>query len=169
MSETLTVPLPRGFQAIIDAADADLVVGRVWHVLGDSIGRPYAVSPNGLQGMHRAILNPPNDMVIDHINGDGLDNRRANLRVCSVAQNRRNARKTRSATTSRFKGVWYERPSSEHGGKPWRARIVFERRNIRLGRFDTEVAAARAYDEAAQRLHGEFAKTNADLDLYRAA
>lgn len=169
MSDTLTVPLTKGYAAIIDAGDAPLVLGREWHVLGDTVGRPYAVDPDGLRPMHRVIMVPPPSLVIDHINGDTLDNRRANLRICTVGENCRNARKTGSATTSKFKGVWFERPSSEHGGKPWRARIVLEGKNIRLGRFDTEAEAAEAYDEAARRLHGEFAKTNADLGLYVAA
>lgn len=92
--------------------------------------------------------------LFDHINGNQLDNRRSNLRIATKQENGRNSRKKRSGTRTRYKGVGIAR-----GGK-FVARIKADREQIRLGRFDTEEEAARAYDAAARRYHGEFARLN---------
>lgn len=104
--------------------------------------------------MHRLIMEPPRGYVVDHINGDGLDNRRANLRLATCAQNGRNRRKIKKGI-SRYKGVGWE----ESTGK-WRARIIINRKKISLGCYKDEIAAARAYDKAAKKYHGEFARLN---------
>ena len=104
---------------------------------------------NTLIYMHRQIFGVNGSKVwIDHINGDGLDNRRENLRICTPVQNCANQKKTRG--TSRFKGV------CEHGVNQWRARIAREE----LGYFDSEEEAAKAYDRAAFEKWGEFARLN---------
>lgn len=87
--------------------------------------------------------------VVDHANGDTLDNRKANLRICTNAENLRNRRKERNSTSG-FKGAY---PS----GKKWISRICYNGKTYQLGRFDTPEEAHAAYCGAATRLHGEFA------------
>ncbi len=87
---------------------------------------------------------------VDHINGDKLDNRRSNLRVCSAEQNTQNRRGT---SRYGFKGI-------SPNGKRWQAKIASKGVVTCLGTYDTREEAARAYDEAARRTFGEFAKTN---------
>ncbi len=93
--------------------------------------------------------------VIDHINGDGLDNRSANLRVATYSQNSQNRRKSRKGCGSKYKGVWLDKRT-----RRWRAQICFEGTKKHLGYYDDEAGAARAYDRAAVRYHEEFAKLN---------
>jgi hypothetical protein len=91
---------------------------------------------------------------IDHINGDPGDNRITNLRACCHAQNLKNVRRNRK-NSSGFKGVY-----SRTGGRTWYSQIVSDGRRRHLGSFPSKEKAAAAYDEAARRLHGEFARTN---------
>jgi len=105
------------------------------------------------ESMHREIMKPASGRVIDHRNGDGLDNRRDNLRPATHSQNCFNRRKTKSKTSSRFVGVHF------HENR-WRAYIKYSGKRIWLGRFINEIDAARAYDRAAIKYHGEFARLN---------
>jgi len=90
----------------------------------------------------------------DHINMDGLDNRRANLRIATVAENLHNRGKQKN-NTSGYKGVFWEKKD-----KKWRARIKVDGERMHLGLFHDPADAARAYDKAAKKHHGEFATTN---------
>jgi hypothetical protein len=107
--------------------------------------------------MHRDVMGAPDGLLVDHINQNGLDNRRSNLRIATGAQNQRNAHgrgiHRGKASSSAFRGV------SRSKGK-WGAHVSVNGRNIRLGTFVTEEAAARAYDKAARQYHGEFAGLN---------
>jgi len=105
--------------------------------------------------MHREVLNVPEGMVADHINHNGLDNRKANLRICTPADNARNARYPKINTSSRYRGVWYNKHN-----KKWRATIVVNRKRKQIGYFKDEIAAAKAYDKAARKFYGEFAVLN---------
>lgn len=104
--------------------------------------------------LHRDILNPPKDMVIDHINGDKLDNRKCNLRICKQAENNRNT-KVNKTNKIGLKGV-----SKRSTSKNYYARIMVNRKYIYLGDFTCPVEAARAYNAAAIKYHREFAKLN---------
>jgi len=104
--------------------------------------------------MHRIIMNEPKGLFIDHINHDGLDNRRDNLRIATATQNRRNSRSVKTGT-SKYKGVHYRKDF-----KKYRARITVGNKRISIGHFDSEEEAARAYDEAARVYHGDFAVLN---------
>jgi hypothetical protein len=99
-------------------------------------------------------MNAPADLLVDHRNCDSLDNRKANLRFASHTENGQNRRKRKNAT-SRFLGVWWDKSKGL-----WESRIVYNKKRIFLGYFDSEIEAAKAYDEAAKKYFGEFARLN---------
>ena len=108
--------------------------------------------------MHRAIISAPKGMVVDHINGDSLDNRRENLRLCTHSQNLMNRGKT-NANKSGYKGVRKISLLNKRTGKKyeyWVARITASGRVIDLGTFADPKEASEAYMEAAKKLHGDF-------------
>jgi len=102
--------------------------------------------------LHRVIAKPSQGMEVDHINGDKLDNRKCNLRVCTSSQNKCN-RVTRKKTVSGFKGVRRSGTTSK-----WKAQINKDGVAYNLGLFDDPAAAFEAYKEKAKELHGEYAK-----------
>jgi hypothetical protein len=116
--------------------------------------RIYAISNGSRQLLLHQLL--VGRRYVDHVNHDGLDNRRANLRPATQSQNLANARKWRRPTSSRFKGVCFE-PRYRY---PWRARVEQEGRRY-FARFMTEVEAARWYNTKARELFGEYAHPNA--------
>ena len=146
---------------LVDDADYDYLNQYRWHA-HQNHGRKWYVERLIRQDgkwkevfMHRQILAAPSGMETDHINGNGLDNRRCNLRICTTSENQQNQRAQSRLKSSQFKGVsWRERE-----GK-WRAIIQFHNKSIWLGYFISEVKAALAYDAAAKKYFGEFAKTN---------
>lgn len=154
------IPLNLGYVALIDEEDEKRVRKYEWisHKRDNTVyaRMRHVRIPDHHRSLHRYIVKAPRGVNVDHINGNGLDNRRSNLRLCSHAQNLRN-RKARSseALTSKFKGV------SLSPSNTWRASIGYNGKNIYLGSFKTEIDAALAYDRAALKWHGEFARTNA--------
>jgi len=104
--------------------------------------------------LHREITNAPKGLLVDHKNGDGLDNRRANLRFATYSQNACNRAKRKNAL-SKFFGVSYDKQRHR-----WMASIKTHGKTIYLGRFDDEADAAKAYDAAARKYHKEFAHLN---------
>jgi len=104
--------------------------------------------------MHRYLMNFPRGLVIDHIDGNGLNNCKANLRLCTQAENARNV-PARPGTTSKYKGVHKIKESNT-----WRAAISVNHKRKHLGVFDDEIEAAKAYDSVARKYHGEFAYLN---------
>lgn len=108
------------------------------------------------------------DITIDHINGDGLDNRKSNLRLASQACNTQNKRVTKNKHG--YKGVSFIGYCQNKGKrwprkKPWTANITAFGKNYRLGYYETPEEAADAYDAAAKEYHGQFAATNKELGL----
>ena len=148
------IALTQGKFAIVDAADYDALSKYKWHLVAP--GKLYAGRKEGGKTiyMHRQIMQPPPGMLVDHINGNGLDDRRANMRICTNQQNMRNVRK-RPGGDSIYKGVYYDKRR-----RTWYARICHNGKNHHLGTFATEIEAARAYDRAARELFGEFACLN---------
>lgn len=159
------VELNGGHVALVDAADLERVAAHTWYALVTP-RTVYAVRTpaNGRRiRMHRELLDAPDGVDVDHKNGDGLDNRSENLRLTTRAGNARNAAKRRSTTrelTSRFKGVFWDKSR-----RRWVATIRHDGRTVRLGRFLDEESAARAYDAAALRHFGRFARTNLMMGL----
>jgi hypothetical protein len=158
------VPLTNGFEAIIDAGDAELIGGFVWFARRQR-GNIYAArSQRGVNGkvrqilMHRVIMNEPTNLQVDHINGDGLDNTRANLRLATPSQNCQNIGK-RLNNSSGYKGV-----CRSSCGKKWRAQIRSPNKKdgsggkVFLGHFATAEEAYAAYCKASKKLHGEYSK-----------
>lgn len=106
--------------------------------------------------LHRFILNINDKKVIDHINGNSLDNRKENLRVCTQQQNLFNKTLSKKSKSG-FKGVWFRK---ECKTKPWQAQIKFNSTEIHLGYFKNKVEAALAYNQATLKYFGSFANIN---------
>lgn len=156
---TLLVPLTQGLVAVIDRIDGGLVGRLCWRASIDRRSR-YAIADivkgNGRKsviGMHRLILSTPSGVQVDHVDGDGLNNRRSNIRICSPSQNHQNLRV--SGGTSRFKGVGWCRQK-----RRWRAQIKQDGHSFHCGYFASEIDAAKAYNVAASKRFGEFACLN---------
>jgi hypothetical protein len=154
----LLVPLTKGKVAVIDAADAPLVASHSWiaHLSQSKVW--YAcrrvAGKNATVSMHIVIMGLSGSDEGDHIDGDGLNNRRSNLRVSDRSTNLAN-RRLQSNNTSGFKGVTKRSDSNR-----WRAEISLNGKKTHLGSFDTAEHAALAYDEAARANFGEFARLN---------
>jgi hypothetical protein len=147
------VAVNTGEEILLDDADVPLVAGYRWAVHGRGRNR-YAQSSRSGGGtvyMHRLILDCEE---ADHVNGHGLDNRRANLRAATHSQNMANAR-IQEGRSSRYKGVTWDRYRS-----CWVASITVDYRRRDLGHYDVEDDASRAYDAAAREAWGEFARLN---------
>ncbi len=149
------VSLPCGREFLLDEADLGVLDDARWVSKVRLPGRQVCVQGR-MDGrwvaLHRYLLQPDDGQVVDHINGDGLDNRRCNLRVCSQMQNLRNSR-IRTDNTSGFKGV---SPQCNR----WQASISVSGRPIFLGSYATPEDAAAAYDHAARTHFGIFAALN---------
>jgi len=124
------------------------------HVKGGKKGKETLIY------MHQDIIKVPEGMVVDHINHDGMDNRRANLRAATYSQNLCNTRKRSGATQSKYKGIYWRKKN-----RKWQAQITFEKKRMSLGYFRSEIDAAKAYDMAAKKYFGEFACLNFSQDI----
>lgn len=149
------IKLTQGQVAIIDDEDYELISQYKWYA--HRCGHTFYARTNKTKkeklSMHSLILAAQKGQEIDHINHNGLDNRRENLRFCTKQHNNANQIKTRG--TSRFKGVYWNKTK-----KKWQAGIEFNSKGFYLGRFCSEEEAARAYDKKALELYGEFACLN---------
>ena len=152
------IPLTKGMEAIVDTEDYEWLTQWKWHTF---IAK-YAARSQWIKGknkkktilMHRLIMNTPDDMDTDHINGNGLDNRKCNLRVCTSSQNHMNQNLQKKDKTSKYKGVYWNKERDK-----WQAYITVGKVRS-LGRFDKEDDAAMAYNMAGLRNFREFAKLN---------
>ena len=151
---TLFRPLKHGVLKI-DIKDAGLVLRGCYSVVtGRNKGAYCCVKVNGAnQYIHRVIMNAGPGEFVDHINNNRLDNRRANLRIVTPSQNGMN--RAHGYGKSRYRGVAW-RPIE----KKWQAQIKSAGKYYYLGCFESEIDAAKAFNEAAIRIHGEFGKLN---------
>ena len=155
------IPLTQGRYAIVDPADYPRLNKYKWRLCRtkgkNTLYAERSIRlPNGKYSrilMHRQLIDVPEGYIVDHINGNGLDNRRANLRLATIAQNAWNSMKRNPR--SGYKGVWF---AADKG--MWRASIVCHGRRIHLGYFKDKITAARAYDAAAKKYYKQFARPN---------
>lgn len=143
----------------VDPEDYEYLSQFTWHI--DQKGYVYRHAwiddKRTTVKMHREIMNCPPGMTVDHRNGDRLNNRRCNLRICTGNQNAKN-RKKNSRMLAQYKGLDYI-PWS----KKWRARIQANGKRVHLGVFATQEDAAQAYNAAAVKYHDEFANLNGHI------
>jgi hypothetical protein len=160
------IPLTQGKVALIDDEDFARVNAFKWYTLAlrktDGSCRYYAWrsvrQPDGKRVwiyLHRFLMNAPADLVVDHVNGNGLDCTRTNMRLATHAQNVQNMRPHKHGVSG-FKGIWRRKSGR------WQAEIRAEDRRIRLGTYDDPAFAAAIYDAAARQLFGHFSNTNFD-------
>jgi len=162
----IEIPLTRGKVALVDDEDAERILAHKWTAFTDSRRKRelwYAVrcvrSKNSKSrksvGMHREILNAPDHLQVDHKNGNGLDNRKSNLRLATRAQNLRSSH--RPIGKSGYRGVYRH---TNKKSRQYQAKIEFEGKRRSLVCYDCPKQAAMAYDAAAKELHGAFAALN---------
>ena len=154
------IRLNKGKYAIVDNDDFDRFGHYKWYVKkgGYTFYAQRVEYNNGktrTMTMHREIMAAPARLIVDHINRNGLDNRRANLRFATVAENGWNSRRGINVGSSKYKGVAWEKRV-----KKWRVVLCYKGGRKYLGYFKDEKMAAKMYDKAAKKYHGEFAVLN---------
>ena len=148
--------LTKGYVALVSVMDRDILLKNSWSSKVDKHSVYVQRSVGDFtRRLHREIMAPPKDKIVDHINGNGLDNRRENLRIANHAQNTANRIRCKKSKRG-FVGVYPDR------GR-WKAMINTEKKSINLGRYKTAEEAARVRDKAAYDLYGEFARLNFPL------
>jgi hypothetical protein len=155
----MKIPLTKGYSAEVDEEDFAFLSQWKWYAqpAGNKV---YAMRRDSVQTggnrmilMHRVVNNTPEHLVTDHIDGDGLNNRKVNLRNATRSQNCMNTQ-PKSGKASKFKGVFKD--TSNGRKKIWVASIMVSGKAIKIGRFECELEAATAYRNAAEKYFGEF-------------
>lgn len=152
-----------GTGILVDDEDFEWANYFRWSIIGKGTHTLYAISSFYYKGnktcfsIHRTIMGCEKKLpIVDHIDGNGLNNQRSNLRLCTYSQNAANTIK-KSKSKSKYKGVNF---SSKNQLKPWKAQLTSNYKIYDLGDYETEVLAAAAYDNKSYELNGEFAKLN---------
>lgn len=148
------IPLTQGKIALVDDGDYEWLTQWKWRYSksGYAIRSIWPECKTIL--MHRAIMNTPEGFEVDHIDHDGCNNQRSNLRNCSHAENTKNHLKHKN-NKSGYNGVFWDKKNER-----WETRIRVDGRRIHLGRFESLEDAAKAFDKAALKYYGEFARLN---------
>lgn len=158
------IPLTRGYIALVDDEDYDRAMQYNWRATTSIEARrvyiyacrwkPIGKGKRVIEYLQKFILNTPH--LIDHVNRDGLDNRKSNLRLATFGQNNQNMiKKQHKKNSSQYKGVGFHK-----GMHRWRVRLTTNYVECVIGYYDTEVEAAVAYNNKAIEVFGEFAKLN---------
>jgi hypothetical protein len=161
------IKLTQGKYALIDDEDYDYLSQWKWYCHDDKRGNVYALRNSYINRqhinikMHRVIMPVPKKLVVDHINGNGLDNRKQNLRIATKMQNSRNSNQPKNYRSSVFKGVTIHK--RKNGTIGWRARIGVKYKVISLGVFETPEQAAETYNLAATKYYKQFARLNLNI------
>lgn len=152
------IPLTRGYVALVDDDDYELVAPFNWcaHVTTNTVYARRTFNSKPHIYLHRFIMGVGHGdrREVDHRDRNGLNCQRSNLRVSTHGQNICNQKKRRN-NTSGYKGVSWWRMRGK-----WLAKVIYQQRPYVAGQFDNPVDAARAYDALARQLHGEFASLN---------
>ena len=158
---TKEIQLTRGQVSLVDDEDYERANKYKWHTArSEPNGKPYVKTTKQANNkkknirLHRFIISAKDGEEVDHINGDTLDNRRCNLRICTHSQNMANTG-AYSTNTSGYKGVSFEKSTAK-----WRAGIMRGGKHYSLGLHTTPELAAIAYNKAAVQYYGEFAYQN---------
>lgn len=166
MSNTITIKLSGklGGETMVDAEDYEYLNQWKWKNQGGRAARTKHIGTVGdwREGkrkdrtihMHRLIMDAPDNMDVDHINGNPLDNSKSNLRICTHQENRSNT-KVPINNTSGYKGVYWHKQRFK-----WCTQITFMNKTYTLALFESPIEAAREYDYVAKQLFGEFARLN---------
>jgi hypothetical protein len=157
LNKMIEITLSNGDFALADKDDFELLSQYRWHSSKSSnnhtYARAYVKSKDGKAIkilMHRLIMNPGDNFVVDHINGNTLDNRKINLRICTISQNLCNSKKHK-CKSSKYKGVHYDKRRNKY-----KATINIDKKQITIGRFETEELAHEEYCNVAKKIYGEF-------------
>lgn len=141
-----------GRQIEVSPEDYEWARTRSWFMVGRY---PTGKVLGRMRALHRMLMGEPEGMEVDHIDGNRLNARRDNLRICTRGQNACNRKPQKG-----FKGVGLRKAHVAAGLKPWRAAIQYQGKEKHLGFFATELEAAAAYNAEASKLFGEFARLN---------
>ena len=156
-SQAQEIPLTQGYFAKVDFHDFETLSNTKWY-----FNKGYACHTKTVNGkmkmfyMHREILKAPPGVFVDHINGNTLDNRRSNIRLCNHSENMRNTRHRKVRGTSKYRGVCWNKAKGK-----WECQIKLGNGKKKfLGYFEDEYSASLAYDKASLKYHGEFGVRN---------
>ena len=152
-----------GFEVLFDREDLFTLMEYPWrpyrakHDLVYLKCTPYSKDGPKTLAFHRIVSGATKGCFVDHANGNTLDNRRVNLRICSMAENNRNKRSNRKGSIAGYKGVSYV--PQAYKDKPWQASIQVDKKRISLGYYADPKSAHDAYCVASEKYHGEFGRT----------
>ena len=145
-----------GVDVLVDDEDLERLTPFKWNAyLKKGIGCVVTFQSGNRIVLHRMLANTPVGFITDHKNGNPLDNRKENLRICNYSQNNANCKKHGSSCASKYKGVTYRKNRLK-----WGARIKKDGREVWLGSYRNEEIAAIAFDLGSIEHHGEFARPN---------
>ena len=155
------IPLTHGKYAIVDESDYYELTKYHWSTKKDLTTKyeqyyAYGVVNGKCIFMHRLLLNPQGDEMVDHKNYKGWDNRRENIRIATALENSRNSRKPNVEVTSQYKGVGWDKHAQR-----WKACVYLKGgKKKHIGTFYSEMDAVKAFDKVSKELFGEFAYVN---------